>query len=332
MHQTKFVLIQAILFSTFFFYLPKTVIAQYEEGGLFSAARSGNIEVVKALLAQESDQHKLDQALGAAVAGNKIKMIEYLIKEGADVDHVSSFSNSVLINAIALENMEAAEVLIKAGAEVNVKGLQLIMHGISVNWNWTPLMTAVYKGNLDLVKLLIQKGAKVNEKGWSRLPEEPETAADIAAYSGNLDILKYLMKKRGELSKSAIFLSARSGRKDVVEYLLANGADINAPGPYQSKTLLMEASWWGQADMVKFLIGRGAEVNLINENGYTALSEAISNANEDFLNQLEIVKILVENGADVYLTGMFKMTPLMLAVKSGDQRIIDYLKEKGAQE
>ncbi|MBU0467988.1 MAG: ankyrin repeat domain-containing protein [Candidatus Omnitrophica bacterium] len=332
MYQKKFVLIHAILFFTAFFILPKKVIAQYEQGGLFSAARSGNIEVVKALLAQESDQHKLDQALGAAVAGNKIKMIEYLIKEGADVNHISSFSNSVLINAIALENMDAAEVLIRSGADVNVKGLQLVIHGISVNWQWTPLMTGVYKGDLNIVKLLIQKGAKVNEKGWSRLPEESETAADIAAYSGNLEILKYLMKKQGKLSKSAIFLSARSGCKEVVEYLLANGADINGPGPYQSKTLLMEASWWGQVDIVKMLIEQGAEVNLINENGYTALSEAISNANEDFLDQFEIVKILVENGADIHLTGMFKMTPLMLAIKSGDQNIIDYLKEKGAQE
>jgi len=42
--------------------------------------------------------------------------------------------------------------------------------------------------------------------------------------------------------------------------------------------------------------------------------------------------MLVENGADVHLTGMFKMTPLMLAIKSGDQRIIDYLKAKGSQE
>ena len=328
----KFVFIHAFLMFIIFFIFPEKVIAQYEQGGLFSASRSGNIEVVKALLALESDQHKIDQALGAAVAGNKIKIIEYLINEGADVNHISSFSNSVLINALALGNMEAAKALIKSGADANVKGLQLIIHGISVNWQWTPLMAAAYKGDLGIVKLLIKKGANINEKGWSSLPQETETAVDIAAYSGNLGVMKYLMKKRAVLSKSAIFLSARSGHVYIVEYLLANGFDINAPGPYQSKTLLMEASWWGQGELVEKLIEQGAEVNLINESGYTALCEAISNANEDFLKQFDIVQILVENGADVHLTGIFKMTPLMLAIKSGDQQIIDYLKEKGAKE
>lgn len=332
MPQKKFALINTILILAALFILQEEAFSQYEQGGLFSAARSGNMEVVKALLSIEPDQHKLDQALGAAVAGDQIKMIEYLIKEGADVNHISSFSNCVLINAIALDNFAAAQVLIRSGADVNVQGLQLIIHGISVNWQWTPLMAAAYKGDLELVKLLVKKGAKINEKGWSRLPEETETAVDIAAYSGHLEIMKFLMKKQAVMSKSAIFLAARSGHIDVVEYLLANGFDINTPGPYQSKTLLMEASWWGQVELVKKLIEQGADVNLINENGYTALSEAISNANEDFLEQFAIVKTLVENGADVHLTGKFKMTPLMLAIRSGDQNIIDYLRSKGSEE
>ena len=325
-------LLLVLLSIVVFLIFPLNAYSEYAKGNVFSYARSGDLSSVKIILKNNSDKNILNQALGAAVVGNQVKIINYLIDCGADVNHISSFGSPILLNAIAIDNAKATEALVKAGADINIKGMKLVIHGIFVNWQWTPLMAAAYKGNLKLTKLLLKKGADINERGWSSSPDEPETAADIAAYSGHLKVLKYLLKKKSDISQNAIFLAARGGHIDIVEFFLVRGTNINAPGELYSKTLLMEASWWGHPSLVHFLIKEGSQINLINENGYTALAEAISNSNEDFLSQFEIVKILVENGADIHLTGKFKMTPLMLAVEVNDKRIIEYLKGKGAQE
>ncbi|MCC6870190.1 MAG: ankyrin repeat domain-containing protein, partial [Burkholderiales bacterium] len=70
-----------------------------------------------------------------------------------------------------------------------------------------------------------------------------------------------------------LIYAATGGRNDVVEYLLAQGAQINAVSPNGTSALMM-AVREGKGSTVTLLIARGADVNHRNENGASALAWA----------------------------------------------------------
>ena len=78
-------------------------------------------------------------------------------------------------------------------------------------------------------------------------------------------------------------------QEKLVDFLLANGADVNAQ---QERTALMLAAESGNISIAQKLIQAGADVNK-NYRNYTALQEAIHK------NNLPMVEFLVNNGADV---------------------------------
>jgi ankyrin repeat protein len=317
------------LLMTVWVFSPSSLAAQYQPGNVFSAARGGNVKEVEQFIQSEVPQETLNQILAAAVAGDQIDIVELLIKRGAQVNQISSFNTNLLINAIMSNKFRCAEVLIKAGAEIDSRGYQRMERGLALYWNWTPLMCAAYKGNESLVKLLISKGADIKAAGWSKDENTWETAADIAAYSGHLKILQFLQKKGASLSPDIIFQIVSAGHADVAKALINKEKDINKNGPY-GKTLLMEASWWGHADLVKYLLQRGADPNAVGPNGYTALGEAAGNAFESDEKIFEVVRLLIDHGADVNLAGHFKMTPLMRAIESKHKKVTEYLEAHDA--
>lgn len=299
--------------------------AQYKPGNIFSSARMGDIEAVKEYIDDGAGQGTLDNALGAAVVGNQIKIMKLLIKNGADVNHISSFDTPILINAIMYGMVEAAELLIKSGANIHVEGYNRIEKNLNISWNWTPLMCAARKGSFDLVKLLLKKGADPNKKGWSVSPWELETSADIAAYSGHLDILKYLRKKGSEVNSHTLYKAVRGGHLDVAEYLFSKETQKDSLGPLD-KTLLMEACWWGHVHIVQFLLEKGVAVNQKGQKDYTALFETITSDNNSLPKKHEIVKLLVENGADVDLRDVYGKKLMKYAEDLGDEKILKLLK------
>lgn len=307
------------------------VQAQYKTGSIYSAARGGDLEYVQSFLPHVKNENELNTILAAAVAGDQIKVIDFLLKNGADIDHLSSWNTNLLINAIAHKNYEAAKFLIRKGANPNAAGFKREDHGMMLAWNWTPLMCAAWTGQLDLIKLLIKKGADPHFEGWSFSKNEIETCADIAAYSGHLKVLQFLLKRKVTLHDETIFKVVRGGHLEVLQFLIKQGYDVNQFGPSQSKNLLMEAAWWGHADIVQFLLESGADVNFKGKNKYTPLMEAISNISEDFPNQYAVIKILIENGADINLPDRNLISPLMLAVSKNDTRVIDLLIINNAQ-
>ena len=123
-------------------------------------------------------------------------------------------------------------------------------------------------------------------------------------------------------------------------------AVLNAGGDLESVDLNQElghASFFGHWKVVDFLITLGADVNhALPDTGETPLHSALCKAGRPYF--LYVVKLLVENGADVNAktipgreTGAFMRdvrtkgeTPLHRAAAYGDEEMIAYLIEKGA--
>jgi ankyrin repeat protein len=85
----------------------------------------------------------------AAFNGHR-RVVSFLLVEGAKVDHKDANGRTALMYASSGPFAETVELLLDAGAEVDVQGM---LEG------FTALMTAAAEGQLEVVELLLERGA-----------------------------------------------------------------------------------------------------------------------------------------------------------------------------
>ena len=105
--------------------------------------------------------------------------------------------------------------------------------------------------------------------------------------------------------------------------LLKSGADCNT-GNEEGATLLMLAAGAGQIDMVEVLIAAGAEVDATDARGWTALMKGLFNyeQNRGFP---DVVSALIEAGADIEHQVSYGTRPLMIAAGYGEASVVEVL-------
>lgn len=125
------------------------------------------------------------------------------------------------------------------------------------------LISAAQRGDLDLVKELLDKGADINTRGTNR----PNIGRTLLHYAAGAK--RY--KLRGEHLK-------------VAKLLLARGADVNASAD-TGYTALHVAAGLGQLEMVDFLLENGADINARDTRG-TPLQAAVLLGDESVVARL----------------------------------------------
>jgi uncharacterized protein len=124
---------------------------------------------------------------------------------------------------------------------------------------------------------------------------------------------------------TALMLATERRKWDVVELLLAKGADPNkARDAYTGKTALMAAAGL-HAGIVQALLSAGANVNARGKNGATALINAAEANHPDSL------KMLLDAGAQLESKATRGRTPLMIAVMNGSVDAARFLVQRGAR-
>jgi ankyrin repeat protein len=201
--------------------------------------------------------------------------------------------NRKLRGAIIMGRTDEVKELIKAGVDVNRK------FDIGENRDITPLFCVCAIGSAnqaEIGKLLIDAGAKVNEKF------QGATLLHITA--------------------------TFAGNKALTELLIANGLDVNAKiissSETQGSTPLHLAAGTGKAEVAEVLIRNGAEVNIKNSyHHYTPLHLAALNGKK------AVAELLINKGADVNAKSETGVTPLDLATEKGKKELVDLLRKHG---
>lgn len=163
------------------------------------------------------------------------------------------------------------------------------------------VLTSVYMGRGEIRDFLIASGATL---------ELPEAAA-----VGNLARVRELIGKNQAEANSlspdgfpVVALAAFLGQLEVVEYLAAHGADIDAAATNGSGyNALTGAVTSGHAAVVQWLLERGANANYRYSAGYSPLLTAAANG------RLDIAKLLLAHGADPHATTSDGKSALSLA-------------------
>ena len=116
---------------------------------------------------------------------------------------------------------------------------------------------------------------------------------------------------------------------DMPELLVDRGADVNAQLTGEDATgwtALMFAANNGHPELVELLIARGADVDLQGADGVTALMRAACEGDHRSVN------ILLAAGADVNLQTATGETAISLAQSEEHGEIVELLRKKGALE
>lgn len=121
-------------------------------------------------------------------AGNEI--IELAIEKGADINHRDDeFGSSALHVAIIRNRIETVRILLKNGADPNLKTL--------MGWTKFPLIISAEKNYYEITSLLLTHNADVNQSD-----DFGDTALLAATMKGNLDIVKLLMQYNADFNKA----------------------------------------------------------------------------------------------------------------------------------
>jgi len=110
------------------------------------------------------------------------------------------------------------------------------------------------------------------------------------------------------------------GKKEIVELLIENGADVNYADESEFHTALMMASRHGHAEIVRLLLKHGAHVNAKDDYENTSLTKAAESGH------LEAVHLLLKHGANPNLRDEFDKTPSQLAEENGHLEVAELIR------
>jgi ankyrin repeat protein len=236
---------------------------------LVVAAREGDFETVRALLAKRVNVNEQARdgatAILWAVHQSDLKMARALLAAGANVNTPNRYGVTPLLEASRTGDTPMIAELLKAGADVKES-----LHPDGE----TPLMAASRAGRLDAVGLLLKAGADPNAAD----KYQKQTALMWAAEEGHVDVVSALLAAKADPNAKA-HVSALTTRK-------------NADHPTGGFTALMFAVRNGHENVVRALAKGGADLKIVNGDGVTATSIAITN------DRFDLARTLLDLGAD----------------------------------
>ncbi|KPM03211.1 ankyrin repeat domain containing protein 8 [Sarcoptes scabiei] len=196
-------------------------------------------------------------------------------------------------------NVEIVEYLIEqCQADIELKGIFKVYDDRSIHLV-SPLWSAAVAGKLDVVKCLIKHGANVNS-----VSDTGSTPIRSACFMTNLEIVKFLTENGADILKpnhnggTCLINSIQS--VPLCEYLLKNGADVNAQD-MQMKTALHYAIQEHRIETAILLLDYGADPYIKNRYGDDALQTAcLKGAKQIFAYLIQRLPYSRERIADAY--------------------------------
>lgn len=215
----------------------------------------------------------------SASSGNAIA-IDWLLRNGAEIDPKTDENATPLMLAVAKNKTEAVKALLKYKPDVNIKTL----------FSETPLLAAVKNGNLEIAEALIRDSANINSA--DKNGSTPLHYASIYGYFYITDMLLYYEAEKdlkSEDGTTPLMAAIWSGYADVADILIQKGTNCEEKDN-QGFTPLMLAAQNGDTIIMEMLLKKRVNMYEINNYNYDALDISIKS------NQKEAIEYLFRKG------------------------------------
>ncbi len=246
--------------------LGQTVIATSSEEALpalLAASASGELNIVKKLIAQGEDLQAVSEKTGAnalfyAIGKGHVDVLKVLVKAGVKVNLMIKSKNTPLVMATTRGRLKMVEILLDGGADPN-----LAVDG------WTPLHYAVSNSQPEIVKLLIKRKAD-----YTKSSPGGTTPLALAIESNQLGMITTLwlagvnvneIDRNGE---TLLHKAAGNGQLEIARRLLGSGAKVDYTDN-KGRTPLHHAAIGGHLEVIKLLLDRGAVMTKKDRRGNT---------------------------------------------------------------
>jgi ankyrin repeat protein len=228
-------------------------------------------------------------------------MASLLIDQGADFTGPDCGGMFPIFEALKLEALDTAELLLKNGIDINKQEKMRKL---------TPLLYAAMYGKTRAVKWLLDHGADVNLQD-----RNGETAVTIgASYKGNVEIVRMLLDHGAKLTSQSItklsYNACRQGKLGILNFLLTKAVTPDFEACYKALAFLHSPN----QDVLKWLKAR-AEIRNIDVGKSTLFHIAVEK------NNLDVVKMFIDSGVDVNKKDRYNSTPLASALEGMENPI-----------
>ncbi|XP_051167873.1 putative ankyrin repeat protein RF_0381 [Leptopilina boulardi] len=219
-------------------------------------------------------------SLHLAVSKGYLKIVETLVKNGANVNATSPYGNPIhiacdtfyfpSINKLQrVRNAKIAEILIENNAKIEAQDAA----------KKTPLQRACDNKYEEMVEVLLKVGASFKMKFHQR-----RSALHYIVGINNTRIMKLFLDQgldpnvKDFREETPLIYGSKSSAKgislDIIELLIEYGADIDA-GDINGVTALHIAAGFYNLKVVKYLLKLGANVNIRTKNDLTPLDRIL---------------------------------------------------------
>lgn len=338
-------------------------------GPIHLAAYNGYFDIVSLLVDSKASVLRADSsgntALHFAACGDHIDIIGYLLEKGCGLEATDRKKRTPLLSAAMCGKMKAVEFLIKKGANIGAQDIHcrtalhlginypapevvrvLLKHGASVNLKakveQLPIHLALVVANQEIVEMLLQANTDVNSKDG-----DGNTPLHLAASEASAKIVHDLVRAGADLTAitkdglTPLHMAATTGNEETFKALMKEGADVHAKTREENTALsiavlnnsvgiveaLLEQDWLFGSEEGKSrrMLKNKVRINTSVADGNTPLHLAAKTGN------IRLVRRLLEKGADISAATPGKLQPLHMAVLGGHTEVVAYLLDKGAE-
>ena len=209
------------------------------------------------------------------ITSEKVKE-ENLIKN----TNTYKFGASLLYLAILDQNIDKIKMLLNNGADIDLENTKDIPYDdTKLDWlddrNKTPLYASVKVGNIEIVNLLINHNADINTLLSLSINKNNFEISELLLHKGANPNKNFANSYSKDFPLNT---ACRNQNLKLVKLLIENGADANFVRD-DGQTALFEAISATKAnkEIIRFLIANGADIYKEDNNGISPLSFAESN-------------------------------------------------------
>eukprot|EP00003_Mantamonas_plastica_P017700 TRINITY_DN29234_c0_g1_i1.p1 TRINITY_DN29234_c0_g1~~TRINITY_DN29234_c0_g1_i1.p1 ORF type:complete len:661 (-),score=63.76 TRINITY_DN29234_c0_g1_i1:15-1997(-) len=332
---------------------------EYSKVLCFAAVRTGQVQIVLHILQKfenmltqllEPDDEGLS-ALHIAVRNRDTKMVQLLLKLGANPNQTSTKNPALILSPVHIAGFAGGLEVVKLFDQKHLlvedeqyhrsslffavqsnsvdvvdyilsEGIENVDNVVFPGFSFTPIHLAAMKGAKETAQLLVEK---FNVDVDLILPNGV-TPLHYAVFVNNVDMVRFMVEELGATSNicddqgwSVMHFAAEKNYHHIIKYLLSIDAQ-HSPRSSTGETPLRLAIHNNHFRTIELLLHAGADTSKVDNHGRTDLHHCV------MAGSVEIVELVLSSSLDRFNhTDEFGWTPLHYAAERNDPDIIRLL-------